>query len=224
MKIIAALLALTMTASAAPQENLTSDFASGTAPGKQVYSCNEKSYLVTLRNNGTNWNGSGYTPVMYWTTNNSATGIVAAACSWQSQTGGVFVATFSATDLNFAAGNYIYGVGASAGSVTIARQGSFTILRDPYAAGGTPVTFSTPVNGSLYLWSGTIGGTGVVFVGDGSQLTGVTAAPPTNMPWSSVTGKPSAITSVESGAYVSSFNTRTGAVSLTGADLSLIHI
>lgn len=143
-----------MLAMADPQESKVIDFSYQTAPALKVYQANQKTYQWTVKNNNTAVNGTGYTPFMYIAASNRAVGVVTAACTWVTQTAGVFNAVFSPTMLN-TNGAWIYGVGLTSNNVTVARQADFTIIPDPYATGAGTLTFSYGINWSLYTFTNT---------------------------------------------------------------------
>jgi hypothetical protein len=132
------------------------DFTSQTQPALQVYQASEKSYLWTVRNAGQILDLSGYAPFMYWATSNTAQAVVTASVEVVNATAGTFRATFSPASLNYAGGirGAIYAVGVTSNNITIARQGGFTIIADPYAAGVSPIDYSTNVNWANYNWVG----------------------------------------------------------------------
>jgi hypothetical protein len=136
---------------AAPSTPLTLDFSARTAPALEVYQANAKDFAVTLKNSGAAFDLTGYTPAFYWAPSNTSPVIVTAACTVVSATGGTFTASLSASDLN-STGNKLYGVGVVSNSATIARQGTLTILPDPFAAGAAPVTWTTNINAALINW------------------------------------------------------------------------
>lgn len=134
-----------------PPQSVTVDFDGGKAPALQVYQANQKTFLWSVKNGINAVNLTGYSPLMYWTTSNTALTVVTASCSVVTATAGTFTATFVPAQLNYAASNWIYGVGLSSGSVTVARQGTFTILADAYAMGGmtNAVSWVTNLNCDL---------------------------------------------------------------------------
>ena len=139
-----------------PATPISIDWTSGSAPGLTVYQAGPRVYDVTVRNGGTAVNLTGYTPVMYWSTSNTAASVVTGSVAIVTATSGTFRATFSASDLNYTQGAYLYGVGLTSNNYTTARQGALRILYDPLAAGASAVTWSTNVNLSLYTFTGTI--------------------------------------------------------------------
>jgi len=149
-KAILILLGLTVAAYADPPLQRTVDFAGSTAPMIVVYQANNRTVQWTCRNN-TSLNGTGYTPFMWIAASNTASSIVTAACSWVSQTTCVFNAVLSPSSLN-TNGSWIYGVGLTSNGVTTARQGTFTILADPYASGAGAIDYTIPLNWSLYSY------------------------------------------------------------------------
>jgi len=151
---ILALLFITLSAQAVT-ETVTINFESRRTPDLSVYQANLKTYKWTMYNGSSVVNLTEYTPVMYWAYSNNAPGVVTASVSIVSATGGTFTATFSTADLNAASGTYIYGVGLlSDAGVTIARQGRFEIIDDPYAGGADAITFRTNVNWQTINWIG----------------------------------------------------------------------
>ena len=142
---------LPLVALADPPQAVTVDFDGGRAPALQVYQANYKTFLWSVKNGISAVDLTGYSPLMYWTTSNSALTVVTASCSVVSATAGTFTATFVPSQLNYTASNWIYGVGLSSGSVTVARQGTFTILADAYAMGGmtNAVSWVTNLNCDL---------------------------------------------------------------------------
>lgn len=154
-------------------ESQTVDIKLRQAPALEVFQANVKGYQWTIKNNAAVLNGSGYSPVMYWATNNTASGIVTASCAWVNQTLGVFRAEFSTSDLN-TNGDFIYGVGVTSNDVTIARQGSFLITPDPFAVGAGTVSFSSTINFTLYDYLGvtngpTVAGSNIIFRSVGTR-------------------------------------------------------
>ncbi|MFA5378102.1 MAG: hypothetical protein WC455_20285, partial [Dehalococcoidia bacterium] len=134
------------------------DFDGGKAPALQVYQANYKTFLWSVKNGISAANLTGNPPFMYWTTNNAPDSqVVTAICTIVNATAGTFTATFKPADLNHAASNWIYGVGMSSNGlgVTVARQGTFTILADAYAMGNT--TNST-------VWTSTINCDTITFI------------------------------------------------------------
>lgn len=147
-----AMMAAALTAHAGIDTPLTVDFSGRTAPALDVYASNVKTFRVSVLNTGAAVNLTGYTPVFFWAVSNQATAVVTASCSVVSTSGGVFNATLSASDLNYAGGSYIYGVGVTSNGTTTARQGVLRIIPDPLASGAGPVTWTTNLNWSLYTF------------------------------------------------------------------------
>lgn len=149
---------------APPAENLAVDFSQGLAPAKlpipekRVAQYSTKTYQVTLTSNGRTWDATGYGLAAYWATSNNAPSVIPATCAWTTQTTGVGTVTFSSTNLSYAAGRYVWGVGVTntaTGASSIAGQGVFVLLADPYAAGGTNAVFTAVTNLASYTASTT---------------------------------------------------------------------
>lgn len=155
-KIITCLALLSVTAIAdVPSQSVTVDFEAQYAPNLSVYRANAKTFAVTVKNAASVYNLTGYTPVMWWATNSTASTVVTGVCTIVTATNGTFTAAFGATDINYTPGRYVYGVGiVSNGVVRTARVGVLTIEGDPFASGAGPVTWTTNVNISIFNWMG----------------------------------------------------------------------
>lgn len=165
--LLAICMMITGSALADPPLSKTVDFSGSTAPAIQTYQANTRTITWTLKNNNAAVNGSGYSPVMWIAASNRASSVVTAACTWATQTSGIFNAVFSSASLN-TNGSWVYGVGISSGAVTTARQGTFTIIPDPYATGAGAIAFAvTNVDWSVYYFSNTTNGSLVA----GSNIT-----------------------------------------------------
>ena len=124
------------------------DFSASTAPALQVYQANARSIIWTYRNNSAVVNGTNSDPYMCIFSSNTSPYVVPATCTWISQTQGTMLATFQPADLN-TNGSWQYEVGTSTNGVpTTARQGSFSIVADPLAAGASAITLQTVVDWS----------------------------------------------------------------------------
>ena len=140
------------------------DLQKTATPRLDALQASAKTFRWTITDNGSNWNGTGSFPWMYIGPNPTNSGIVTAACSWVSMTGGVFEAAFSSQDLNTNGLGWIYGIGVTSNAVNVFRQGAFLLRPDPYAVGAGPVNFATNLNASLYTWVGAINGYAVADV------------------------------------------------------------
>jgi len=133
LMMISLLLASSLLAD--PPVSNTVDVAGLSAPALVAYCRNVKSFVWTVKNTGTAVNGTPYTPIMYAISSNTASRatMIEATCSWQSVTGGTFIATFPSNTLT-TAGYWIYGVGLkdSGTNVTIITQGRLSIRPDPF--------------------------------------------------------------------------------------------
>lgn len=123
--------------------------ASG-APAITVFASGPRTIDFALVNGTAAVDLATYTPVCWWSTNaNQGSQVIPASCSILVATAGTFRATFSASDLNHAAGNYVYGVGLTDSGYTTAQQGGFIIRSDPYASGGVSISFTNAYAGQL---------------------------------------------------------------------------
>lgn len=140
---------------AEPPRSLAIDWQQTTAPALTVYQANSRTFTVTMRSGATPINLTGYTPRMWWALSNTAPSYVGATCTVLVATSGTFTATWTASDLNHAQGNFVYGVGLTSNTYTTAQMGTLTIRSDPYAASGAaPITWaSNVINGSSYTFT-----------------------------------------------------------------------
>jgi hypothetical protein len=127
---------------------ITVNSYSETAPPLILYKASPRTIRVTHLDGTTPTDLTGLTPVLTWATNDTAGGIVTSSVSIVSATGGVFDATFSAAQLNYTGGRYLYEVGVAP---TVTRQGVMTLNNSPYGSGVGAVTFGTNVNWGLVL-------------------------------------------------------------------------
>lgn len=162
--IMLAIVGITMNARAQTYEAHDINYSSGTGPDLQAHQANLQGYEWTVRNGTAAVDLTGNAPFMYWFQDPLSAGIVTAQITVVSATAGVFRALFEPSDLNpsfmtnLASGatNLRYGVGLTfSGGPSVARQGRFRLLSDPFSAGGVGQTFATTnVNWTLINWIG----------------------------------------------------------------------
>ena len=140
---------------AIPDISVDVDWSQTRATQLEAYEAGPRNYLVTCKNRGSVINLTGYTPVMWWATSNTAASVSTAACAIVSATGGTFRASFSASALNYSGGRYIYGIGLTSGTYSSVRLGTFLLHDDPYASGATPITWTSNINWALYTFLNT---------------------------------------------------------------------
>jgi hypothetical protein len=134
MKMLWAILMLSASVSLAdPEKAIQSDFADMGIKSQslKVYQNNQKTFAVTLRNNGIAINGTGYTPFFWLYTNQYAGYVTTGSCAWTSISNGIYNSTFNPTQLA-TTGLYFYAIGVSTSALhTISEQGYCEIIADP---------------------------------------------------------------------------------------------
>lgn len=183
MRIIAAIIAagmlLCMPGYAAPPtpEDVTIDIGDATAPGITVFRANDRTYRVTLTDGTNAVDLTGTTFAMSWKQNANSTQQVVAAAVAVDLTSGIVDYTFSAADLNFKPGRYLYEVLVTdgGGSVATWNQGDFIIKPSPAASGASPISFGNTLNwNTLTSYSGNwpfTPGAGITFTTNATSLT-----------------------------------------------------
>ncbi len=123
----------------------------GRAPDTSVFRGSEHRFELRFTDGGTATDYTGYEPFMVWWPDSSATGYVAAAISETSPTGGVALATFTGSNLNYDPGVYVYEAGFRTGdTVRVSRQGSLRINASVVGTGVGLPAYDYPVVWSLY--------------------------------------------------------------------------
>lgn len=196
MRLFIALLLVAGIVNAAPAPYpVTIDSRAQTIPKLTVYRAGQADFALTFKDGATASDLGGSTAWMSWSTSNTASTCVTALVSTVTATSGTARATFAASDLNYAAGRYVYEVGVSSnGTAKVYRQGVFEIVGSPYATGGTSPAWTT--NQPWALITGkpdTIAGYGITdaktfAIGDtlqwvGSGITNSITMTLTNMTW-----------------------------------------
>ncbi len=121
-----------------------------TAPPATVFAGSEHRFELRFTDDATASDYTGHDPFLVWWSA-AATGYVAAAITQTSPTAGVATATFTGTDLNYAAGRYTYEAGFRTGGVTrVSRQGVLTIIGSLAGTGAELPAFASPLNWSIY--------------------------------------------------------------------------
>ena len=134
------------------------DSQSETVEGVTVYKGSPRSFLLSMTDGSGVMPLTNTTPFMAWETSVDADSVVTASVSIVSATGGTAIASFSAPDLNYTPGTYVYEVGILDGSTpTTVRQGSFSIRASPYSTGASATTFASNLVIAAYNWIGRFG-------------------------------------------------------------------
>ena len=177
--ILAAGLLLCMPGHTAPPtpEDVTIDIGDATAPSITVFRANDRTYRVTLTDGTNDVDLTGTTFAMSWKQNANSTQQVVAAAVAVDLTAGIVDYTFTAADLNFKPGRYLYEVLVTdgGGSVATWNQGDFIIRPSPAATGASPTSFGNTLNwNTLTSYSGNwpfTPGAGITFTTNATALT-----------------------------------------------------
>lgn len=112
-----------------PPKSITLDFDTLVpGPTLEVYQRNAKTLNVTVKNNNSTIDCSGYGSLFYFF---QGTNIITVTSSWSTITSGVMTVTMTPTNLATVGTNtYACGVSNAAG-ITIAQQGKLKIIADP---------------------------------------------------------------------------------------------
>jgi len=136
---------------------VTINSRAATAPLIEAYRASARTYRLSFTDGGAATDLSGCSAFMSWATSNTAVSCVTGSAAVISATGGIVDVTFTAAQLNYAPGRYIYEAGISSGGVvTVVRQGVLLITGSPYGSGVQVATFGTNLNFGAYQLVGIV--------------------------------------------------------------------